>query len=117
MQRGPITQDWTPVVFTKTQKTKPSSFNAPNTKERIELEGDDIVKIDIITQEQAQALIEARNAKGWKQKDLANACNIDVSIIQNYENRNKSTKFNKMLYKTFLNKLGVKVEKNKETKK
>lgn len=117
MQRGPITQDWTPVVFTKKPKTKPVSFNAPNTKKRNELEGDDIVKLDIITQEQALALIEARNAKGWKQKDLANACNIDVSIVQNYENRNKSTKFNKGLYRTFMNKLGVKIEKSKEQKK
>ena len=105
MQRGEIHQDWETVVFKKKPKQQQSSFNAPDTKKRRELDGEDIVVPIYVNQEQSQNLIEARNAKGWKQIDLAKACNYDVSIVKSYEN--KTAIYNKKIYDNLLKKMNI----------
>lgn len=116
MQRGPVVQDWEPVVFKKNiSKDKPKTSNAPGTKKYNELDGDEIVAPTYVTQEQAQFLIEARNAKGLKQQELAKQCNIDVSIIRDIENRKAI--FNKKMYSNLLRKLGVKITTQKDPNK
>lgn len=115
MQRGPIYQDWETVVLKKTPKETKKKFNPENTKKINALEGDDIVVPEYVTHEQAQFLIEARNAKGWKQTDLAKACNMNVSVIRDIETM-KSI-YNKKLYNNLLKTLGVKINTNKEPSK
>lgn len=115
MQKGPIHQDWEPVVLKKTPKDTKKKFNPENTKKMNELDGDDIIAPIYVTHEQAQFLIEARNAKNWKQTDLAKACNMNVSVIKDIE----STKaiYNKKLYNNLLRILGVKISTKKEPTK
>lgn len=90
-------QDWKPRVLNGGSVPKPKGrsldtpkkkVNVDRTMQRLEEkaeEGD--LHIERPTLELAQAIQNARNAKGWKQKDLANNCNVPLSVIQSYENR------------------------------
>ena len=109
-----IYQDWEPVVLTKNKHnrdgTSPYSNtnNLPENKKMKELlVSDDIVKPIYVSHEQSKVLLEGRNAKKWKQSDLAKACNIDVSIIKSYENN--TAVFSKSLYNRLLKTLGLSV--------
>ena len=115
MQKGFVHQDWEPVVFKKKPKDAKNNFNPENNKKQKELEGDDIAIINYVTHEQAQFLIEARNAKSWKQTDLAKACNINVSFIRDIESKNAI--YNKKMYNNILRTLGVKINTKKEPNK
>jgi ribosome-binding protein aMBF1 (putative translation factor) len=107
MQSGPIHQDWEPVVFKKKDKKQSSQqFNLPGTKKLRELEEDDVPKVQYVSKEQAQTIIEARNAKKITQNDLAKLCNLNVSIIKDFESQ--KVPFNKQLYSRLLNILGIK---------
>jgi ribosome-binding protein aMBF1 (putative translation factor) len=112
MHRGPVYQDWEPVVFKKAPKETKKNFNPENTKKNNELNGDEIVAPEYVTHEQAQFLIEARNAKGWKQTDLAKACNMNVSVIRDIETAKAI--YNKRLYNNLLKALNVKINTKKE---
>lgn len=106
-------QDWTPVVIHNKQFNKKEfKENPAGTKEFQKLNDDDIPKLDKITPEQSNILKAARSAKGISQKDLAKSLNINVSIIQDYEN-GTIAKFNKTFYNNLLRKLGVQVEKKR----
>lgn len=104
MSNGQIYQDWTPVVLTKPKK-QTQQFNQPGTKKLKELENDDIPKIQYVSREQAQNVIEARNIKKISQADLAKLCNLNVCIIKDFEAQ--KLPFNKQLYNKLLNKLGI----------
>lgn len=102
-------QDWTPVVIRNSSAAKlakQQKQNPAGTKEFAKLNEDDVPKLTTMTKEQAKVLREARVAKGLSQKDFAKSLNINVSIIQDYENATIA-KFNKTFYKNLLRKLGV----------
>lgn len=100
-------QDWEPVVFNKTIKKSTNTFNPAGTKEFIELNQDDIPKINYVSKEQSQVIIEARNLKKLTQKELAQLCNLDISIIKNYETQ--KCPFNKQIYNKILRVLNIKL--------
>jgi len=109
-----IFQDWEPVVLKKNKNTNSSSKsninNLPdNSKIKELIISDDIIKPIYISHEQSRVLIEGRNIKKWKQSDLAKACNLDVSIIKNYENN--TAIFSKPLYNRLLKTLGISINK------
>jgi ribosome-binding protein aMBF1 (putative translation factor) len=104
-------QDWTPVVIRNSNTAKlakQQKHNPAGTKEFIKLNEDDVPKLDKITVEQSKILREARSAKGICQKDFAKSLNVNVSIIQDYEN-GSIAKFNKTFYNNLLRKLGVSI--------
>lgn len=106
-------QDWEPVVIrsSKTaQISKQTHQNPAGTKEFKKLNGDDIHILNKMTREQAQALQQARAAKGLKQKQLASSMSVDVSIIQKYENCTIDN-FQKNFYNKMMTFLGVKPNK------
>ena len=92
-------QDWTPVIFTKTQKktavekrmatsrgqTKIVSKRKDTSKiHKIENETENL-KHDTISVHFGKALMQARMSAKMTQKDLAQKLNVKSSIIQNYE--------------------------------
>lgn len=107
-------QDWAPVVIhskTHHQLERQKKQNAAGTKRFNELNDDDIPALKKITQEQKQALIDARNAKGLDRAGLAKLVPyLDVKTIEKYEN-GTVTNFDKALYNKMLRALGVKPEK------
>lgn len=114
MQTGPVFQDWTPVVLTKNKPKKPTDFNPAGNKQFKELDSDDIAKIVYVSKEEADNVIKARNAKNIKQSELAKMCNLDASIIRDFESQKLPS--NKKLYNKLLSVLGVKPESNKKPK-
>jgi ribosome-binding protein aMBF1 (putative translation factor) len=109
-------QDWTPVVIHNKQynkQAKQEKQNPAGTKDFYKLNEDDIPQLGKITVEQCNVLKEARAAKGLSQKDFAKSLNINVAIIQEYEN-GTIAKFNKTLYNNLLKKLGVQPDKSKK---
>lgn len=112
MHNGPISQDWEPVVFKKNIKpagATANNFRPPGSKKMDELNSDDIPKITYVTREEAQTIIEARMAKKLTQDGLAKLCNINVSIIKDFETQKMPS--NKQLYSRLLKVLGIKIEK------
>jgi ribosome-binding protein aMBF1 (putative translation factor) len=97
-------QDWTEIVFRKkvtykkpllsdenivpkydTSRNRQNKNVTPAKKieEKIENEEYIVPKISHSMQIQIQ---QARHAKNWTQKQLAQACNIQMSIVRDYEN-------------------------------
>lgn len=104
-------QDWEPVVFKKDGSNNGKGNihqNAAGTKRKNELLSDDIPTLNVITKQQSMAIIQARNAKGISQKDLAQKMGVNVSIIQEYEN-GKVKSFNKSFLAKIMRVLGTKL--------
>jgi len=104
-------QDWEPVIFQKKESNsgKANAYqNAPGTKRKNELLSDDIPTLNVISKEQSMAIIQARNAKGISQKELAQKMGVNVSIIQEYEN-GKVKSFNKSFLARIMKVLGAKL--------
>lgn len=110
----PDCQDWTPVtIHNKNHKnTTQYKQNPAGTKEFKKLNEDDIPKTNKISQDQRAALCDARNAKQMKQCDLAKMLNVNVNIIQEYEN-GTVLNFNKTFYNKMLRCLNVNVTTKK----
>jgi ribosome-binding protein aMBF1 (putative translation factor) len=107
-------QDWTPVVIHNKQyhkHVKEEKQNPAGTKDFFKLNEDDIPILGKISIEQCNALKEARAAKGITQKNFAKSMNINVAIIQEYEN-GTIARFNKTLYNNFMRRLGVQPVQN-----
>src|SRR6056300_1137093 len=105
-----IVQDWDPVIIRSSknaQKSKQTHQNPEGTKEFIKLNENDIPCLNKMTREQSQELQQARNAKGWTQKQLASSLMINISIVQKYENCSVEN-FQPKLYKKMMARLGVK---------
>ena len=65
-------QDWEPVVLKKTKVHKQvNTQNQPGFKEYIKLVEDDIPKLNKITREYSQAIVDGRKALNITQKELA----------------------------------------------
>jgi len=102
-------QDWEPVVFnnkTKEQKKQNNLPNPPGFKEYIKLVEDDIPKLNKITREYAQIIIDGRKAQNITQKELAQKMCIKDNIIKEYENCSV-VNFNLQFYKRILKALNI----------
>lgn len=73
-------QDWTQVVLQKTYNSDKKMTNKPKISEE-----DDYKKPIQISATNSKLIQEGRKLKKMNQKDLANAINKDVKIIQLYE--------------------------------
>jgi ribosome-binding protein aMBF1 (putative translation factor) len=102
-------QDWEPVVLknkTKEQKQQHNTQNQPGFKEYIRLIEDDIPKLNKITREHAQVIIDGRKVLNITQKELAQKLCIKDNIIKEYENCNV-VNFNVQFYKRILRALNI----------
>jgi putative transcription factor len=89
-------QDWTPVVFNKksndgkdTRKPSSSSSSSSSSLSNVGVykaaSDDDIKKTKYVSKSTSQAIMSARSEKKMTQKELAQKCNMDVSIINEIE--------------------------------
>ncbi len=90
-------QDWTPVVFNKKSNDgkdtgKPSSSSSSSSSSSLSNVGvykaasdDDVKKTKYVSKNTSQAIMSARTEKKMTQKELAQKCNMDVSIINEIE--------------------------------
>ena len=118
-------QDWKPVIINGgnvkapkyknkivTYKNKGQETSSKNKKLDEATSGG---KIEKIPKKIAQQLIAGRNAKKWKQKELAAKMSLPVKIIQDVESC--KAKYNKQLIQKMARKLGIKIEKNSTNEK
>ena len=88
-------QDWTPVVFKKKtddnkkgcekEKATSSSSSLSNVGVYKAASDDDVKKTKYVLKATSQAIMSARSEKKMTQKELAQKCNMDVSIINEIE--------------------------------
>ena len=88
-------QDWTPVVFGKKsddnkkgcekEKSSSSSSSLSNVGVYKAASDDDVKKTKYVSKNTSQAIMSARAEKKMTQKELAQRCNMDVSIINEIE--------------------------------
>jgi putative transcription factor len=93
-------QDWTPVVFKKKtddnkkgcEKEKTTSSSSSSSSSSLSNVGvykaasdDDVKKTKYVSKNTSQAIMSARTEKKMTQKELAQKCNMDVSIINEIE--------------------------------
>jgi putative transcription factor len=86
-------QDWTTVVFNKKSDDgkdagKPSSSSSSslsNVGVYKAASDDDVKKTKYVSKSTSQAIMSARSEKKMTQKELAQKCNMDVSIINEIE--------------------------------
>ncbi len=100
-------QDWEPVVLKKTTvKKQINTQNQPGFKEYIKLIEDDIPKLNKITREYSQAIVDVRKALNITQKELAQKMCVKDNIIKEYENCSV-VNFNLQFYKRILKALNI----------
>lgn len=86
-------QDWTPVVFKKKSKDEkdklsnstPPTSSLSNVGIYKAAGDDDMKKTKYVSKNTSQAIMNARSEKKMTQKELAQKCNMDVSIINEIE--------------------------------
>ena len=86
-------QDWTPVVFGSKKKSKDekdaekqaASSSLSNVGVYKAASDDDVKKTKYVSKNTSQAIMSARSEKKMTQKELAQRCNMDVSIINEIE--------------------------------
>jgi putative transcription factor len=90
-------QDWTPVVFNNNKSDKKSNSENPSTSSSSSTSSlsnvgvykaasdDDVKKTKYVLKATSQAIMSARSEKKITQKELAQKCNMDVSIINEIE--------------------------------
>lgn len=81
-------QDWTPVVFKKSSKeTKADVPKVIHNQPKITLDedGQEVVKLKLVTKEMAKVVVESRTALKLSQKELGVKCNLDSKIINEIE--------------------------------
>lgn len=100
-------------VLTNGQKHVQHKQNAPGTKERQKLEGNEIVSLDKIKKQDGIKLNQLRNQKGISQVDLAKKLNIEKSLVQKYED-GSIPKFVQRTYNTMIRILENMPDKNNE---
>jgi len=100
-------QDWEPVVLKKTTVQKQiNTQNQPGFKEYIKLVEDDIPKLNKITRDSTQAIVDGRKALNITQKELAQKLCVKDNIIKEYENCSV-VNFNLQFYKRILKALNI----------
>lgn len=82
-------QDWNTVVLNKKKPvgnlSNHGSSNQESTKIKVEKPGDEIPLRKTMPKDFHKKMQQARAAKGWSQKELAQKMNCKVSEIQAYE--------------------------------
>jgi putative transcription factor len=94
-------QDWTPVVFSKKshddkkggeknkERSSSSSSSSSSSLSNVGVykaaSDDDVKKTKYVSKSTSQAIMSARSEKKMTQKELAQKCNMDVSIINEIE--------------------------------
>ena len=90
-------QDWTTVVFNKKSddnkkggdREKPSSSSSSSSLSNVGVykaaSDDDVKKTKYVSKNTSQAIMSARSEKKMTQKELAQKCSMDVSIINEIE--------------------------------
>ena len=88
-------QEWTPVVFNKkshdnkkgceNEKEKTASSSLSNVGVYKAASDDDVKKTKYVSKTTSQAIMSARSEKKLTQKELAQKCNMDVSIVNEIE--------------------------------
>ena len=86
-------QDWTPIVFNKKsqgcekekEKSSSSSSSLSNVGVYKAASEDDVKKTKYVSKSTSQSIMSARAEKKMTQKELAQKCNMDVSIINEIE--------------------------------
>jgi ribosome-binding protein aMBF1 (putative translation factor) len=69
------------------KKLNTNSCNSQNNSNSKKVnEDDDIPKLNLVGKETGMKISQARLAKKFKQKDVANYMNMDASLYQKYEN-------------------------------
>tara|TARA_B100001250_G_C19265597_1_gene556824 strand:+ start:77 stop:397 length:321 start_codon:yes stop_codon:yes gene_type:complete len=101
-------QDWSQVVFTKTPKVDGKS----KIKKEQDIDIEDVKKIQTISKENQEKIRTARTVKKIKQKDLAQMINVDVNVIQQYENGKVIP--NMLIMTKLEKKLNIRLDKTKD---
>ena len=85
-------QDWTPVVFKKSDNNKSKEVKSTTSSSSLASVGvykasgdDDVKKTKYISKNTSQAITNARCEKKMTQKELAQKCNMEISIINEIE--------------------------------
>lgn len=87
-------QDWTPVVFNKKSNSEKDKNKSTPTASSSSLSNvgiykaasdDDVKKTKYVSKNTSQAIMNARSEKKMTQKELAQKCNMDASIINEIE--------------------------------
>jgi ribosome-binding protein aMBF1 (putative translation factor) len=85
-------QDWEPVVFNKKPEAKTATTTAATTSSSLASVGvyaaasdDDVKKTKYVSKNTSLAVSVARCEKKMTQKELAQKCNFDVSIVSEIE--------------------------------
>ena len=101
-------QDWSRVVFTKTPKVDGKT----KIKKEPDIDIEDVKKIQTISKENQEKIRTARTVKKIKQKDLAQMINVDVNVIQQYENGKVIP--NMLIMTKLEKKLNIRLDKTKD---
>ena len=109
-------QDWNTITFKNNKnnnndnKNKLKNQNDP-LKKKMQLldESTDGCKIEKVNSNICKQIQQGRSLKNMKQIDLANKCNTNVKIIQDYESGKSIV--DKQLERKIQNALGIKFEK------
>lgn len=104
-------QDWNPVVFSKTSKVVPINHSHSQSSSPIKTdESGNIIQIKKVSPQMAQEIIKARIAKKWTQKQLHLNSTVDVKTISEIEKG--GCLYVPEVFNKLCNSLGVKIERN-----
>jgi ribosome-binding protein aMBF1 (putative translation factor) len=85
----PHVQDFEPRILTRTVETKGSkrTVSRPTSVAKVSYDedGNEVIKLKIVSREMAQFIIKSRNEKGLKQDELARQSNLDTKTISDIE--------------------------------
>lgn len=85
----PHIQDFEPRVLKRTAETKESkrTVSRPTTVAKVSYDedGNEVIKLKIVSREMAQFIVKSRNDKGLKQDELAKQSNLDKKTISDIE--------------------------------
>jgi ribosome-binding protein aMBF1 (putative translation factor) len=123
-------QDWTPLVikknvnkmttedkvkkgYTETIAKKTDNKQSQTDVNMKKLEEDEDYKVPTISYNLSSVIQKARFTKNLTQKQLAVMCNIQVSVVQNYENPNSKVPIESSVLQKLSKALGVQLKKPK----
>lgn len=82
-------QDWSQAVIRNPKKQTSSTHHVAkppsSIKTTIDEDGEEIVKLKVVSNEMAQFIVKARCDKDMKQSDLAKRANLDVKTVNEIE--------------------------------
>ena len=103
-------QDWDNITIGKSKKSKVDKSDKPRVSDQPKYkEDEDGIPIKkSFPKDFGQKMQQARNNKGWSQKDLAQKLNVTITTIQEYE-QNKVANPNKSFARKIESVLGSKL--------